>query len=193
MNRQTLLLWLLALLIVFGMPFSFMDRALIAVHKDLAAAEAAQATARSAANTLREQEKQIARRAEAAAAIKPRLIAEQPFATIQAELATAAQRSGMTIAAQVLEGPVSVPDIPGVVQFKATLQVTGEVQQYLEFLRLLEEHQLLIEIPEVDLRLRTAAAQGTAPAAGARGVAAGGAPQVQQSLTLGFLAAQAEP
>jgi Tfp pilus assembly protein PilO len=173
-TRQRLLICVLAVVVLFGLPVYFMDGALAAGRARLEAEQAALAPLRQQAAAVRALEADLAERSKRSAAVQNRLIAAQPFATIQAELTAAAKQSGVTLGSVVLEGPAVVPDWPGVSRYQATLTVKGDRNQYLAFLRLLEDHRLLIELPEVNLRMQTPAA------------AKSGVPGVEQVLELGF-------
>ncbi|HWI65524.1 MAG TPA: hypothetical protein VNT75_27145 [Symbiobacteriaceae bacterium] len=176
MSRQSVLIWILVALVMFGLPVHYMDAAMTEGQGKLEAETAKLEPLRREVAAGREREAQLAERARKLEAVQSRLIQSQPFASIQSELAAAAAKSGVTLGALMLEGPAAVAELPEIVRYQATLQVSGNRAQYLEFLKLLENHRLLIELPEVSLR--------TGPAA--RGVQ----PQVQQALALGFYAAR---
>lgn len=174
MKRQTLLLIVLALVIVVGLPYHYMDGALTVVRT-----EADEATEQ--ALSLHRQVVQLKRREEALAlhaqnlnALRSRLVGSDPFRTIQVELDGAAKASGVTIGSRSMEGAVPVADLPDLQRYAVTIEVSGSRQQFLEFLRMLEQHSLLIELPEVALAL-------PAPSAGQTG-----SPEVQTTLALNF-------
>lgn len=178
MSRRRMLIWLLVAVALFGLPVYFMDAALAAGRARLEEEQALLAPLRRQAKAARELEAQLAEHGRKVAAAQERLIVAQPFATIQAELAAAAKQSGVSLGSLVLEGPAAVPDWPEVSRYQATLTVAGDRNQYLAFMRLLENHRLLIELPEVSLRMVPSAAKGAVP-------------RVEQVLELGFFVAGA--
>lgn len=176
MTRQSILIWVLVVVAMFGLPMHYMDAAIEESRTQLDAGQSQLTPLRREASEVRERDEKLTARIQAVQAVKGRLIASQPFATIQAELTAAAARSGVTLGGMTLEGPSAVTDLPMMVRYQATVLVTGNRSQYLEFLRLLENHRLLIELPEATLRLQAAPAKGVLP-------------QVQQTLMLGFFTA----
>jgi hypothetical protein len=174
------LVWVLVAVAAFGAPVYYMDAALAASRAALAEEQAALAPLRRQAAGVRELEAQVAMRAGIVAAASDRLIAAQPFATIQAALMAAAKQSGVQLGALVLEGPAAVPDLPGLARYQATGIVSGDRNQFLAFLRLLEHHPLLIEVPEVSLRMQSPTVRGVVP-------------RVEQVLELGFYASSPGP
>ena len=173
MSRQSVLIWILVMVVMFGLPIHYMDAAVEGSRAKLTAAQSKLAPLRQEADALRQREQQLADRMRKLETVASRLIDSQPFATIQRELTAAAAKSGVSLSSLILEGPTPVADLPAMVRYQATLQVTGNRNQYLEFLRLLERHPLLIDLPEVSLRTQIPAARGAVP-------------QVQQPLVLGF-------
>jgi Tfp pilus assembly protein PilO len=176
MSRQSVLIWILVAVAMLGLPIHYMDAAKTTGRTQLETEQAKLGPLRRQIAQLKEREAKAGQRADALAAMKSRLIADQPFATMQAELTAAAKASGVVISAVAMEGPQPVPDLPDLVRYQVTCQVAGNRDQYLNFVERLEHHRLLIELPEVSLRL---------PPAPMRGVP----PQVTQGLTLGFYAA----
>lgn len=174
MTRQSVLIWILVAVAMFGLPIHYMDAAMTENQGKLEAEQAKLEPLRRQVMSVHELEKSLAARSRKISEVNARLIQSQPFATIQGELAAAAAKTGVSLGALMLEGPAAVPELPEIVRYQATLQVTGNRLQYLEFLKLLENHRLLIELPEVSLKM--------APAP--KGVQ----PQVQQALVLGFYA-----
>ncbi|HYF91777.1 MAG TPA: hypothetical protein VD969_05995 [Symbiobacteriaceae bacterium] len=199
MNRQSVLIWILVVVVMFGLPLHYMDAAIEGNRAKLKEGQAKLAPLRKEVEALRQREQQLTDRKRVLEAISTRLIEGQPFATIQRELTAVAVKSGVSLSSLILEGPESVADLSAVVKYKATLQVTGNRNQYLEFLRQLERHSLLIELPEVSLRTQPPAAKGAVPPASQVPQAtqkpqapqvpqAPQEPQVQQLLVLGFYA-----
>ena len=178
MKRQKLLLWTLVVLLLLGLPMSLMDQAAVKARAELEKAQGALRAARRESDAVRERESGAALRTKAVAATRGRMIQQQPFATFQAQVALAAKRAGVTITSAVLESSQPLPDLPGVVQYRATLQVAGTAQQFVELLRLLEEHPMVLELPEVAVKFPVASGTGAAP-------------RLQHALTVGFFAAQA--
>lgn len=176
MSRQKLLIWLLVVVALFGLPVYYMDAALAADRARLEEEQASLAALRGQVASVRALEAEMAERREKVDALTERMIPAQPFATIQAVLTAAASQSGVRLGSLVLEGPAAVTDLPGVARYQATVMVAGDRTQYLAFLRRLEEHRLLIEVPEVSLRMQTQAVPGAVP-------------RVEQVLELGFFAA----
>lgn len=176
MSRQSVLIWILVAVALLGLPIHYMDAATSAGRTQLEAEQSKLAPLRRQVTQLKERETKAGARADALAAIKSRLITDQPFATMQAELTAAAKASGVVISAVAMEGPQTVADLPDLVRYQVTCQVAGNRNQYLDFLERLEHHRLLIELPEVSLKLPPAPAKGVLP-------------QVTQGLTLGFYAA----
>lgn len=176
MNRQSVLIAILVALAMFALPVHYMDAAVEGSRTRLEEEQSKLAPLRRQAAALREREEQAAARAAVLAQVRTRLIEAQPFATIEGALAAAAKQSGVSVGSLILEGPAPVADLPDVIRYQATLQVTGNRTQYLEFLRLLENHRLLIELPDANLHLQPAAVRGAPP-------------QVSQALVLGFYAA----
>ncbi|MDF2629363.1 MAG: hypothetical protein K0R39_3194 [Symbiobacteriaceae bacterium] len=173
MSRQKLLISVLVAVVLLGLPIYFMDARLAVARARLETEQVALAPLRRQAAEVRALEAQVADRTGSVTAAQQRLIGAQPFATIQGELTAAAGQSGVSLGSVVLEGPGEVPELPGLVRYQATVTVKGDRNQFIRFLRLLEEHRLLVEVPEVSLRLQPPAARGAVP-------------QVEEVLELGF-------
>lgn len=176
MKRQTLLLIILAALALVGVPVSYMDHLVMEAEVQAREAMTRLAPLRTQAAAVRQRATEVEAREQSMASMNGRLIGRDPFAAIQSELTAAARASGIALTYVNLEGPIPVPDLPQLVRYQAVVHVLGTPMQYLEFLRLLETHRLLIEIPEVSLRL-------SAQVGEQRG------PNLNQVLTLGFFVA----
>jgi cell division protein FtsB len=177
-KRQTLLLAVLAVLALVALPISYLDQTLLRQERELAQLQDKLEPLRKEAATIRTKEEELARRQSAVTAATRRMISERPFATIQGEVVALARQSGVTLTGFSVEGPLAVSELPGVVRYQATVQIAGNRWQFVAFLRLLEQHRLLIEIPEVDLKLPLQVA--------------GGGAEVQQTLKLDFFAVQSK-
>jgi len=153
MNRQKLLLLVLALLAILGLPYTYLDRLLLDSRNAVAVAAAEFAPMRAQLSQMREREQKLNQHRKSMDALQSRLITDQPFASIQGEVAALAKQAGVTLGAMSLEGPLKVEEMPGIVRYQATVQVSGTRTQFVDFLALLERSRLLIEIPEIAIKL----------------------------------------
>ena len=173
MTRQHLLLGILAVLVVIALPYTLMAQALEREKQQADQTMAELAPLRNQAMAIKQREEGIADHDKALQALERRLITSDPFATIQSELADAARLSGASLGSLTLEGGQAVAALPGVVRYAASVQVSGSLQQFLRFLRLLEQHKILIELPDISLK-RQPAPRDTKSA------------EVQVNMSLGF-------
>ncbi len=153
MKRQNILIAILALLVAVGLPWNYMDGSLKKVRAEIdASRERLLPMARQAAEIRRREVALAAERAKVEA-VRSRLVTQDPFATIQGELTGASRSSGVLLGAFTLERGEAIAALPGMIRYTAVVEVSGSRKQYLDFLHFLERNQLLIELPEVDVKL----------------------------------------
>lgn len=169
MKRQTILLAALGALVLFSVSTVFMDDLLGDRRQALAQAGAELIALRQEAQAVQAREVRLAEEQQSLASLDARLLGAEPLTTIDRTVREKAQRSGVKVSQLLIEGPDPAPDSPGLKQYTVQVKLSGTRPQYLEFLRLLEEHPLLIELPEVSVQ----------PQPGA---------QLDQDLTLTFFA-----
>lgn len=152
-RREQTLLWLLLILVIAAGPTYLFDQ--LNRPRAVALAEATEQAAleRERAQAVREAEKRL-EQAEAAAAVPPgRLVGEIPFADMEQALREAAADSGISMGRLTLLSAQAVEAVPGLLQYGAEVQLTGSYDEFIAFLRALEGHPLLVEIPDLNLQL----------------------------------------
>lgn len=150
MNRQRFLVALLVVVAVTMLPLYFFDRANMAVRKEKEELQQQIALVRDKATAVRNLESQIDEARQAGVALEQRLISANPFADMERELRATAGRADMQVTQLTLGGATEVKEV-GLYKYSATVDLTGTVDGYVEFLRLLEQHPLLVEIPDLKL------------------------------------------
>lgn len=186
MKRERLLIYLLIVVAVIALPVSFADRAKLKLQKEIAAVEEAAAPNReqvAAVHRLREQLAAAGGQDE----LSGRLLGADPFAEMHQDLTVAAARAGVQLAEIALTGAVPSARAPGLQEYGANLEVLGTPAQFLQFVRLLEQHRLLIEIPDLQISIARPTPTGTGAASAPGGTA--GASAERTRLSLHFFAA----
>lgn len=162
---------ILGALVLFVLPALYLDGLLADRRQALAVAAGELGTLRQQAQAVQEREQQLSERQQRLSGLDARLLGAQPLSQIDRTVREAAQRSGISVGRVSMEGPDSVPERSDLDRYTVHLKVAGFPPQYLAFLQALEEHSLLIELPEVAVKPQ--------PGPGA---------QIQQEITLGFYA-----
>lgn len=151
MNRQQVLVGLLALVAVTLLPLSYVERVMAGVDKEKKALDQQVALLREKATAVRDLQRQAEEATTAMAGVEQRLLGSNPFADMEREIRAAAARAGVRVSQLALGGATEVKGLP-LRQYSATVEVAGTVAGFEEFLRLLEQHPLLIEIPDLKLQ-----------------------------------------
>lgn len=151
MRRQTFLLGLLLVVILFAVPVYYFDRANASVKREKTALDHQLALLRQRAAAVRQLEAEVDQAREAEAALEPRLIGSDPFAQMEREIRSSAAQAGIQISQLKLTGSTPVEGLP-LVQYTATVELSGTVAGAEAFLRQLEQHPLLIQIPDLQLK-----------------------------------------
>jgi len=152
-KRERELVWLLLVVLLVTVPYYVFDQlarpralALQAVTERVAAARRQVRAVRRAQERLRE--------AEAAATVPPaRLLGDLPFADVERELGLVASASGAAIERLSLYAGEPLEHVPWLQPYRADVVVGGSYAQFVAFLRSLEEHALLVEVPDLILQL----------------------------------------
>jgi len=153
-KRQQFLLILLAVVAVTMLPVYLIDQTMGKLEQELADLQSQIALYREKANAVRELDLQVAQEEAELSTFDQRLIdAKDPFAAMHRAVSTAATKAGVQVdeLRLVVEGEVT--ELPGLLRYKATVDLSGTISGFLEFLRLLEEDPLLIAIPDLQIAL----------------------------------------
>lgn len=157
MNRQQILVTVLALVAVTMLPSYFADRAGARLEKEMVTMEREMEVLRARALKAREEEERLAVRQRAMTHLEARLLTRDPFAGMEREVTGVAARAGLQVLELNLLGAEPVQELPTLVRYTAAVEVAGTTGSLIEFVRLLEQHPLLIEVPDLKLVLpRTA-------------------------------------
>lgn len=152
MNRQQVLVGLLIVVAVTMLPVYFLERSMATKRKELAALEEQMQLLRDKVAAVKSLEEELAEAAKAEARVAQRLIGSDPFADMHRELNAAATRAGLQINQLSLSGGKPVQGLP-FLEYQATVDVAGSVDSFAQYLRLLEQHRLLIGIPDLQMHL----------------------------------------
>ncbi|MFZ5825194.1 MAG: hypothetical protein ACOY94_12775 [Bacillota bacterium] len=153
MNRQRILLGLLIVVAVTLLPSYFADRAAIRLKMEMAAVEKEMEVLRAKALKVREEEERLAVGQRAMADLKARFVSQNPFADMERVVAILAARSGMQVVELNLVGAELVKELPTMVRYTAAVELAGTAGGLITFVRLAEEHPLLIEVPDLKLSI----------------------------------------
>ncbi|MFZ5817989.1 MAG: hypothetical protein ACOY93_22280 [Bacillota bacterium] len=151
MNRQRFLIILLLVVAATLLPTYFIDRANARLREEMTALVEEMGLARDKAVRVRELEARLAEEERALAGLDQRLISDEPFADMERELRALTGQAGLRMTEMTLGGSEPLKELPSLLQYTATVELSGSVQQYVAFLRLLENHRLLIDIPDLKL------------------------------------------
>ncbi len=166
MKRQQFLLIVLAFVAVTMLPVYFVDQQRAALEKEQAALQEQIALQREKVDAVRRLEAELAQEEQAMSDLDQRLIdSGDPFAAMEREIASVAARAGLRVIELNLSGAEALEQVPTVQRYSAKVELSGSVGGFIEFIRLLEAHRLLIEIPDLDLGFGTGATTVT-PVAG---------------------------
>lgn len=147
------LLWVLLILVLAVAPTCLFGQLNQPRAEALAEAEQQAALERQKAQAVREAEIDLERLASVAAVPADRLVGEKPFADMEQALRQVAGAAGIGIERLTMLSAEAVEAVPGLVQYEAEVRLRGSYDQFLAFLRGLEGHRLLVEIPDVVLDL----------------------------------------
>ncbi len=152
MSRQTFLLGLLLVVAALGLPVVAMDQTLGKVEQEMEQVQAELAPLQVRLARLREREQVIARYDAVRRAAHQRLLQGDPYIAARAHIAMAAAQAGVTTGTFEVTGPHPVPELEWLARYDVILSVRGTPEQYAAFLQILEEHPLLIRLPDVAVR-----------------------------------------
>lgn len=153
MNRQKLLIGLLIVVALTALPVLVIDRTNAGVKQELAELKPEMDLLREKALKAREIEKQLAAEQQSMAALPDRLIGQEPFADMHREVHAVAAKAGLQVRELSLVGAEPVEALPDLIEYTATVELAGTTAGFIEFTRLLEQHRLLIRIPDLNLKL----------------------------------------
>lgn len=162
MKRERLLIYLLILVAVTLLPVSLADQATGKLKKEIAAVTDEAALGREQVAIVHRLREQLAATA-GIDALRGRLLGSDPFAEMQQSLTAAAASAGVQLAQITLTGGIPSERAPGLTEFGANIEVLGTPAQFLQFVRRLEQHRLLIEIPDLQVGIAKPAAGATGP------------------------------
>lgn len=164
MKRQRFLVMLLVVVAVTMLPFYFLDQAGANLRKEQKSSGPELELLRTKLKAVRSLESQVAEMRKSSGQ-DGRLLGGDPFAEIERELAAAAAKSGMKVAELTLAKGKPVAGLP-LLEYTATVKLTGTPVGYVTFLQFLEQHRLIISIPDVSVTLSSTGIP-VAPAPGA--------------------------
>lgn len=161
MSRQNLLIALLIVVAVAAAPFYYFDRQAAKLKKEKAAIDQEMGLLKEKAAATKDLEARLAGLKSSSAAMDTRLLGSDPFAEMQRELTAAAGRAGVTVVGLKLTGAEPVKGLP-LDRYTATVELSGSLDGLIAFVEILERDPLLIEIPDLYLRLPKPGAAGSA-------------------------------
>ncbi|WP_374712741.1 hypothetical protein [Symbiobacterium terraclitae] len=152
-SREAHLLWVLLILVLAFGPGYLFDQLNRPRAEALADAEQSAAMERERAQRVREAENRLQQLAAAADVPQTRLVGENPFADIEQAVGEVAEAAGILVERLTLLSGDAVEAVPQLKAYEAEVRLRGTYGQLLAFLRGLEGHPLLIEIPDLVLQL----------------------------------------
>lgn len=157
MNRQQMLITLLVVVAVIMLPSYYADRAGARLEKEMATMEMEMDLLRAKALKVREDEERLAAGKRAMIDLEARLLGRDPFADMEREVTAVAARAGLRVRELNLVGAEPVKELPTLVRYTAAVEVSGTTGTLIAFVRLMEQHPMLIEVPDLKLAIpRTA-------------------------------------
>lgn len=153
MKRERTLLGLLLVLVIAVGPSYLFDQLNRPLTERLTEVEQSAALERERAQAVRQAEDRLRELEVTAVPAAHQLLGDNPFADMEQALRMAAEDAGVRLERITLAAATAVEGVPGLLQYGADVDLAGSYDQYLAFLRALEENRLLIEVPDLVLAL----------------------------------------